>query len=59
MEIEKNLNTSNKRLLDEVEEILVDTFATVAYKISIKKTYNNDNSSKHSAWNPMRSLVPK
>ena len=44
MDIKENLNASNKRSLEEVEEMSVDTFATAAYRITIKKAYNNDKS---------------
>ena len=32
--------SSNKRLLDEIEEILVDTFSIVVHNLSSKKAYN-------------------
>ena len=37
MDIEEDLNASNKRLLEKVEEISVDTFTTAAYGITTKK----------------------
>ena len=33
-------NSSNKHSLEEVEEMAVDTFATVAYSLSLKKVCN-------------------
>ena len=49
MDTEEDLNASNKRLLEEVEEMSVDTFATAAYSINTKKACINDNSTQHSA----------
>ena len=50
----------NKRTLEEIDEISVDTFATDTYGISPKKVYNenNDKPQVESAWDPKRSPAP-
>jgi len=53
------MTASNKCTLDEVEEMLVDTFATATYRISTKKVCNNDNSTSQSTQDPERSSAPK
>ena len=53
---------SNKRSLEEIEEILVGTFATAAYSIIAKKACNGDYNNMtqvKSARDPERSLAPK
>ena len=39
-ELVDEMATSNKRSLDKVEEILVDTFTMAAYGLISKKAYN-------------------
>ena len=54
--------SSNKRALEEVEEMLVGTFATSAYRLSSKKSYNRekmDTSDEESTQELQSSLVPE
>ena len=63
-----NDNNHNKRSLEEIEEISVDTFVTTAYGLTTKKKCNRQdmdistyklNRTIQSAQNPIRSLVLK
>ena len=60
MDLEDDL-ASNKRTIDEIEEMSVDTFATVAYRLSSKKTCNrqHNHSTSQSTWDPERFLALK
>ena len=51
---------ANKCTLDKIEEMLVDTFATVAYGLNTKKACNRSKTSSisQSIWDPIRSLIP-
>jgi len=42
MNLEDKLVASNKYNLDEIEEILVETFTTIVYRISTKKACNGN-----------------
>ena len=56
--LEDNLAASNKHSLEEVEEILVDTFTTTAYSLLLKKACNiQQNTPSQSTWDPERSLA--
>ena len=53
--------SSNKRALEEIEEISVGLFATAAYGFILKKACNNDMMNTledESAWGSQSSLVP-
>ena len=61
MEIEEDLEALNKRTLDEVEEMSIDTFATTIYRL-VKKVCNQNSKdipASQSTWNPVRFLVLK
>ena len=52
--------SSNKRVLEKVEEMSVGTFATAAYEISLKKPYNRkmmDTFNRESTQEPQSSSV--
>ena len=59
-DLENNLNVANKCTLDKIEEMLVDTFATVAYGLNTKKACNRSKTSSisQSIWDLIRSLIP-
>ena len=54
-------DSSNKRALEEIKEISVGTFATIAYGILSKKACNSDkiDTSDNSTREPVSSLVIK
>ena len=61
MKNDDDRNSSNKHILEEVEEILVDIFSTIASGILSKQACNRKSTTItfQCTRNPVRSLVPK
>ena len=59
IKLEDDLAASNKRSLEEVEEMSVNTFATATYSLSSKKACNGQqNTPSQSTRDPERSPAP-